>query len=107
MDVLETADTIEVILDVPGALESSLKVAFSQNLLLMSGEKRPARCGHDHAAFHLAERSFGKFARGVRLTGAFDASRATAILRSGELRVILPRIDERRGSERVIAVTVE
>ena len=107
MDVLETAEAIEVILDVPGAHESSLKVALSQNLLVISGEKHPARCSHDRAAFHLAERSFGRFARAVRLTGAFDTSRATAVLRGGELRVTLPRIDERRGTEHVIAVTIE
>jgi HSP20 family protein len=107
MDVVETADAIEVTLDVPGAVESSLKVAFSQNLLMISGEKRPAQCQHDRAAFHLAERSFGRFARGVRLTGAFDTSRATAVLRAGELRVILPRIAERRGFELVIRVTVD
>jgi len=107
MDVVETADAIEVFLDVPGVLEPSLNVAFKQNLLVVSGEKRPARCSHDRAAFHLAERSFGRFARGVRLAGAFDTSRATAVLRNGELRVTLPRIDERRGAERVIAVTID
>ena len=56
------------------------------------------------AAFHVAERTFGRFARGVRLTGAFDVGRADARLRAGELRVTLPRIDERRGRERRIPV---
>jgi len=107
MDVVETRDAVEVTVDLPGAVESSLKVVFKQNLLVISGEKRPARCGHDHAAFHLAERSFGTFARAVRLTGAFDASRITAVLTAGELRVTLPCIAERRGAERVIAVTVD
>ena len=107
MDVVETADAIEVIVDVPGALESSLKVTFRENVLVVSGEKRPARCAHDRAAFHLAERSFGGFARGVRLTSAVDASRATAVLAAGELRVVLPRIEERRGQERLVAVTIK
>ena len=37
--------------------------------------------------------------RAVRLTGAFDAGKATATLSAGELRVILPRIEERRGRD--------
>jgi HSP20 family protein len=106
MDVVETADAIEVSLDLPGPIES-LKVVFRQDLLLVSGEKRPPQCRHDRATFHLAERGFGRFARGVRLSGAFDTGRATAELHAGELRVTLPRIAERRGAERVIAVTAD
>ena len=54
--------------------------------------------------FHLAERSYGRFARAVRIGGAFDASRATAHASAGMLRVVLPRIEERRGRVVIIAV---
>ena len=37
--------------------------------------------------------------RAIRLTGAFDAGKATATLSAGELRVMLPRIEERRGGD--------
>jgi hypothetical protein len=43
----------------------------------------------------------------VRLTGAFEVGRADAVLRAGELRVTLPRIDERRGLERRIPVRTD
>jgi HSP20 family molecular chaperone IbpA len=33
----------------------------------------------------------------VKLGGAFDASKATATLAAGELRIVVPRIEERRG----------
>ena len=48
-------------------------------------------------AFHLVERGFGRFARAVRLGRPCDASRATARLANGELRVTVPKIAERRG----------
>jgi HSP20 family molecular chaperone IbpA len=51
------------------------------------------------------ERDFGRFARAVRLHTAVDAGRARAVLTLGELRVILPKIADRRGRE--IRVTVE
>jgi HSP20 family protein len=74
---------------------------------VITGDKRPAACAHHEAAFHLVERAFGRFARGVRLSGAFDAGRADARLRDGELRVTLPRIEERRGRELRIPVRTD
>ena len=98
LDVLETAGDVEVIVDVPGVSVSSLQLVFSRNVLIVAGEKLPAH-EQSGAAFHLAERGFGRFARAVRLEGAYDAGRAEATLAAGELRVRLPRIEERRGSE--------
>jgi HSP20 family protein len=99
MDVLETAESIEILLDVPGVPASGIRLLFSQGTLVIAGHKTPAVCPHREAAFHLAERSFGRFVRAVRLTGAIDAGRASATLSHGELRVVLPRIEERRGRE--------
>jgi HSP20 family protein len=99
MDVVETATAIELVADLPGVAESSVTVVFSQGALIVAGRKRPGVCAHAHAAFHLAERSFGRFVRAIRLGGAFDAGKATATLSRGELRVILPRIEERRGRD--------
>jgi HSP20 family protein len=99
MDVLETTEGIEILMDLPGVSASGLRLFFSQGTLVIAGQKRPAACAHGEAAFHLAERSFGRFARAVRLNGAFDAGRAAATLQGGELRIRLPRIDERRGGD--------
>jgi HSP20 family protein len=60
------------------------------------GAKFPAAI-ESPARFHLAERSYGRFARVVRVGGAVDASRARAVARAGVLRISLPRVDERRG----------
>lgn len=106
MDVLETAETVEILMDVPGVVAASLRVVFAQGTIVITGRKLPGVCTHREAAFHLAERSFGRFARAIRLTGAFDAGRATATLANGELRLVLPRIEERRGREIRINVTL-
>lgn len=99
LDVVETADAIEIVVDVPGVVADSLTVMFSRNTLVVAGRKRPARCAHQAAAFHLAERTFGQFARAVRMSGAYDAGAARATLKAGELRIVLPRIEDRRGAE--------
>ena len=99
MDVLETASGLEVRLDVPGVTASQIEIVFADSVLLITGQKLPATCEHADAGFHMAERAFGRFARAIRVEGAFDAGRAAATLASGELRVVLPRIDERRGAQ--------
>jgi HSP20 family protein len=107
IDVLETEAGLEVLMDVPGVPATALHVVFAQNTLLVAGLKVPAACGHAEAAFHQAERSFGRFLRTVRLSGAWDAGRAEARLSCGELRVTLPRIAERRGREIRIPVQAD
>lgn len=104
LDVIETAAGLEVLLDVPGVPASALQIVFAENVLLVAGQKRPAHCEHADAGFHMAERAFGRFARAIRVEGAFDAGRAAATLAAGELRIVLPRIEERRGAQIRIAI---
>ncbi|MDT9150925.1 Hsp20/alpha crystallin family protein, partial [Escherichia coli] len=82
----------------------SLRVAVRRSTLLVVGAKL-AGASDVSLRHHLAERSYGRFARAVRLSGAFDANRARAVAARGQLRVILPRIDDRRG--KVLMVPVE
>jgi HSP20 family protein len=99
LDIIETDTGVEAILDLPGVPAAEVEIAFSRNVLLITGRKLPAPCDHRDAAFHIAERSFGRFGRAISVEGAFDAGRATATLVDGELRVLLPRLAERRGAE--------
>jgi HSP20 family protein len=108
IDVRETPDCIEIVLDVPGVAADQIQVVVAHDTVVVMGQKTPPGCEHHReAAFHIAERAFGRFARGVRLSGALDFGRGAAALRDGELRVTLPRIEERRGRERRIPVRTE
>ena len=104
VDVLETAAGIEIVMALPGVSAEAIQVVFTRGTMLIAGTKLPAACSHKEAAFHMAERTFGRFARVVRISGAVDAGRAKATMAKGELRVVLPRIEERRGRQIRIAV---
>ena len=97
IDVLETAGAIEVVVDLPGVPPESVRVVVRRNTLLVVGAK-PAPAIDPDGRYHLAERSYGRFARAVRFPGAIDGTRARAVVASGEVRIALPRLDERRGS---------
>jgi HSP20 family protein len=103
-DVVETAETIEIVMDLPGVPQDAVKIVVTRGTVVIAGRKLPPVCAHGEAAFHLAERSFGRFVRVIRLAGALDSGRASATLAAGELRVVLPRIAERRGRDIPIAI---
>ena len=98
VDVFETDRTVEIVLDLPGVAADALRILIKSGVVLIVGEKeRPVLAQHTPASFHLVERDFGRFARAVRIGGAVQADQARARLSQGELRVVLPRRDERRG----------
>jgi HSP20 family protein len=103
LDVFETAESLEIVADLPGVAIEAIRVLFTQNAVLILGHKAAPACQGD-VAFHLAERTFGRFACLVRLVTAVDAGRARATLRAGELLVSLPRIEDRRGRDIEIKV---
>lgn len=105
LDVFETDRALEVRMDVPGVLPESLRVIFKHGVLIIAGAKAPMSVTPSGSAtFHLVEREFGRFARAVRLTGAVEVARARARLVQGELRVVVPKLADRRGHELRIPV---
>jgi HSP20 family protein len=103
IDVLETQTAVEIVVDVPGVRPDSLRVAIRRNTLLVVGVKT-APGADPTMRYHLAERSYGRFARAVRLAGAVDPNRASARAAGGELRIVLPYLTDRRGSVLTIPV---
>jgi HSP20 family molecular chaperone IbpA len=84
-------------------------VLFRAGVLLIVGMKVPDPSpsgseGSGHS-FHLVEREFGRFARAVRVNGAFDVAKAEARLADGELLIVLPKILDRRGAAHRISIT--
>jgi HSP20 family protein len=105
LDAIETHDVVEIVIDVPGVPPDDLRVLLRGNIVIVAGGKMPPMAAERaRASFHMVERGFGRFARAVRLSGAFDASAATATLSGGELRVRVPRLSERRGRGVLIPV---
>lgn len=104
VDVYETDEAVEVVMDLPGVQASAIRVIIKGAAVLIAGEKSPRR-GRGDSSFHLVERDFGRFARVVRLPAACEVSRARAVLANGELRVALPKVVERRGRAFQVPVT--
>jgi HSP20 family protein len=108
LDVFETHEAIDLLLDVPGVLATNMRVLVKAGVVIIAGEKdRPDQSARGAASYHLVERDFGRFARAVRVHVAIDAAGASATLRDGELRVRLPKIEDRRGKGIMVPVSTE
>lgn len=104
-DVYITERHVEIVLDLPGVSAEALRILIRNGVVLIVGEKErlePSR--QAPASFHLVERDFGRFARAVRVQTAVDASAARARLQQGELRIEIPRREERRGHGIVVPI---
>lgn len=104
LDVLETDQAVEVVVDLPGLGPDRLRIMIKGGVVIIVGEKERAEPSPTPRSYHLIERDFGRFARAVRIDVAVDASRARARLSQGELRIVLPKIVERRGREIMVPV---
>jgi HSP20 family protein len=103
LDVLETHTGVEILVDAAGVPAEAIRVVFRAGVVIVAGEKAPP-AGDQSQAFHLVEREFGRFARAVRLNGAYDVTNARATLRDGELTIVLPKLTERRGTAHRIPI---
>jgi HSP20 family protein len=103
LDVVETASAVEILVDVAGVPAEAVRVLFRGDVLIVAGEKAPPPTASE-PSFHLLERGFGRFARAVRLSGAFEIGDARAQLVNGELTIVLPRRLDRRGQAQTILI---
>lgn len=100
-EVIETAASIIVRVEIPGVAKEDCRVTIEGNTLYIRGEKRlESREQSDY--YHVIERAYGSFQRAVALPYAVDGDRAEARFENGVLTVTLPRLDLPTGKRVVI-----
>ena len=95
-DVLEDAERIRVVVEVPGLAVEDLTVAAQGNRVRVRGVKRPEAPDGDRPKFLCMERFFGDFEKVVPVPYPVNLKQASATLRDGLLTVVLPRVSAER-----------
>jgi HSP20 family protein len=90
MEMVETADFYHIWMDVPGVVRNELNVSALGDELTVSGQRKRPQYPAD-ANVRRSECSYGRFRRVVRLPADVDGEAIRAKLKSGVLRVTLPR----------------
>ena len=105
VDVFESDEALTIVVDLPGVDPAAVRVVAKGHLVLVAGEKR-SRAARLDASYHLVERGFGRFVRTVALARACDTSQARAAFADGELRIVIPKVADRRGARIEIPIGV-
>jgi HSP20 family protein len=92
LDVRETEERFEVTVDLPGMAPEDVTVTFEQGVLTVSGKREFSSETKDET-YHRIERSYGSFARSVRLPHTTDAERIEASFDKGVLSVRVPKAE--------------
>jgi HSP20 family protein len=97
IDLSETKEAIVVRAEIPGVEQKDIHVSLQDQFLVIKGEKQQDKEENDER-HHRTERSYGSFARAMRLPSPVDASRVAAAFKDGVLTVTLPKTAEAKGT---------
>lgn len=90
MEVIETANTIEITTELPGMDEKDIEINVADGMLTIRGEKKLEK-DEKRKNYRLVERSYGSFERHVALPQGVDATKVKANLAKGVLKVEIPK----------------
>jgi len=108
IEVSETDKEVMVTAELPGIDPSKVDVSLVDDVLTIRGEKEqqkqsPAK----ERDYHLSERSYGTFARYLRLPFRADPGKIQASFKDGVLTVVIPKPEEVQQKVHRIAVSTE
>lgn len=91
VDILESAEELTVVADVPGAKAESIDVRFEDGALSIHARVPPRR--EEDAEYLLHEYGVGDFWRTFRVSEAIDAAKISAEYAEGVLTLHLPKAE--------------
>src|SRR6476659_5294179 len=104
VDLCETETGISIRVELPGVTADQIKIGLTNNKLRIWGEKKRRPSRRRIISYLCSERSYGQFNRVVRLRWTICVRNASAELKNGMLHIYLPKIEDRRGNEVIVAV---
>jgi HSP20 family protein len=93
VDISDTADKVMVKVEAPGMDAKNIQISLSGDILTIRGEKKAEKEEKDEN-FYLVERSYGSFARSLRLPAAVEADKVEASYKEGVLTITCPKKEE-------------
>ena len=103
LDVRENTTSITVEAELPGVDEKDVTVTLANGLLTIKGAKKQEK-EEKTDNYYVAERSFGSFARSIRLPDTVDEGKVEAKFDKGVLRITAAKKPEAVKAERRIEI---
>jgi HSP20 family protein len=93
VDILEEADAIRIITEVPGVKPENVKISIENNVLTIRGDKEQVAEERTEKV-HRYERTYGTFERSFTLPSTVNPSAIQATYEHGLLIVTLPKAEQ-------------
>jgi HSP20 family protein len=100
VDVSETEKEVKICAELPGVDEKDVQIELDEDVLTIRGEKKAEEERKDEN-YHVMERSYGSFARSIRLPFDIDPDQVRASFENGVLTVVLPKQAARQKVRRI------
>jgi len=93
VDIVETPETLNFIVEVPGFKNEDLTLRIENGVLTLEGERK-FDAETNERNYHRVERSYGKFVRGFTLPSNMNPEKIQANLTDGVLLIVLSKKEE-------------
>lgn len=93
LDLADTGESLVAEVEVPGIDPKDIDISVTGDVLTVSGEKKRER-EQKEQAYHLVERSCGKFSRSIRLPSPVNPDRVEASYKNGILTVSMDKVEQ-------------
>ena len=100
IDVSETDQDLTVFVELPGVDQNDVEITLTDDVLTIRGEKKVAH-ENQQQNYHVMERSYGSFARSIRLPFTVNPDQVQATFKDGVLSVALPKPAETQKERRI------
>jgi HSP20 family protein len=98
LDFSETKDAYSAKLEIAGIEPRDIHVSVENGVLTVKGEKKQEKEEKDERRYR-SERTYGSFARSIRLPGPVDTEKVTAAFKNGVLTVTMPKAPTAKGTQ--------
>jgi HSP20 family protein len=100
VDIVETGEMIQVLVEVPGLSAADLKVEVRGTQVMLSGVKSTPLPEAQRVKFQRVERGHGRFSREIQLFWPVNSHNGTARMADGLLTLSFPKIQDKRQAAR-------
>jgi HSP20 family protein len=100
VDLKEDDGTYTVTAELPGVDRDNVEINIKDDMLEIKGTKSQ-ESKREEANLHIVERSYGSFARRIRLPGPVDSEKAKASMDKGVLTLQLPKVEPKAGMKKI------
>lgn len=98
VDVIETKEGTSIVAELPGVKKEDLKLKFENNVLTISGERKPYQTSED-ARVLLNELRVCNFNRSLEISHDVDIDKISAEITDGILQIDLPKSENVKPKE--------